>query len=143
MPGGELDRPRVGLERLDQDAAGRVAAAAARELGEQLERALLGPEVRQREARVGVDDRGQRDPFEVVALRDHLRAEQHRPVGRGEPLERRVTGRAESASSRTSSSSGRRAASSRSSRCVPAPSRASSADPHSGQSSGAGSPWPQ
>ena len=87
VPGGELDRPRVGLERLDQDAAGRVAAAAARELGEQLERALLGPEVGKREAGVGVDDRGQRDPFEVVALRDHLRAEQYRPVGRGEPLE--------------------------------------------------------
>ena len=89
VPGGELDRPRVGLERLDQDAAGGVAAAAARELGEELERTLLGPEVRKREARVRVDDRRQRDPFEVVALRDHLRAEQHRPVGRGEPLERR------------------------------------------------------
>ena len=89
MPGGELDRPRVRLEGLDQHAPGRVAAAAARELGEQLERALLGPEVGQREAGVGVDDRGQRDALEVVALRDHLRAEQHRPVGGGEPLERR------------------------------------------------------
>ena len=33
------------------------------------------------EARVGVDDRGERDAGEVVALRDHLRAEQHGAVG--------------------------------------------------------------
>jgi hypothetical protein len=48
--------PRVGLEGLDDHAPGRVAARSARELGEQLERALLGPEVGQRELRVGVDD---------------------------------------------------------------------------------------
>ena len=77
MPRRVADRPRVGLEGLDEHAARRVAAAAARELGDELERPLLGAEVRDREARVGVDHGGERDPGEVVALRDHLRAEQH------------------------------------------------------------------
>ena len=40
------------------------------------------------EAGVGVDDRRERDAGEVVALRDHLRAEQHGAVGRGEAVER-------------------------------------------------------
>ena len=59
------------------------------ELGEQLERPLLGAEVRERETGVGVDDGRERDALEVVALRDHLRAEQHRAVRGREPLERR------------------------------------------------------
>jgi hypothetical protein len=117
---------------LDQHAAGRVAAAAARELREQLERPLLGAEVGQREPGVGVDDRGERDACEVVALGDHLRAEQDGAVGRGEA----PSARGRSRRVRVEPDQlelGSRAASSRSSRCVPAPSRASSAEPHSGR----------
>ena len=76
VPRRELDRARVGLERLHEHAARRVAAAAAGELRQQLERPLLRAEVRQAEARVRVDDRGERDAGEVVALRHHLRADQ-------------------------------------------------------------------
>ena len=57
----ELERHRVRLERLDEHEPGRVAPAAAGELGDELERPLLGAEVGHREARVGVDDRGQVD----------------------------------------------------------------------------------
>ncbi len=77
MAGRERDRPRVGLIRLDEHSTRRVAAAPPGELGDELERALLGPEVRQREPGVGVDDRGERDALEVVPLGDHLGAEQH------------------------------------------------------------------
>ena len=66
---------------------GRVAAAAARELGDELERPLLRAEVREREARVGVDDGRERDPGHVVALRDHLRPDEDCPLGRAEALE--------------------------------------------------------
>ena len=52
------------------------------ELGDQLERALLGAEVGHRHPRVGVDDRGQGHPREVVALGHHLRAEQDGAVCR-------------------------------------------------------------
>ena len=95
---------------------------------------------------VGVDDGRERDACEVVALRDHLRPEEHGPVGRGEPLERSRSApgfAAVSASSRIRSSSGTRFASSRSSRCVPAPMRASSDEPQSGHASGAASRVPQ
>ena len=84
----ERNRARVRLERLDDHAARRVAPAAPGELGEQLERPLLGPEVGQRQPEVGVDDRGERDALEVVALRHHLRAEQDGAIGVGEPLQR-------------------------------------------------------
>ena len=69
---------------------GRVAAAAAGELRDELEGALLGAEVGQREPGVGVDDRGERDAGEVMALRDHLRADEDGAVGGGEPVERLV-----------------------------------------------------
>jgi hypothetical protein len=46
------------------------------------------PEVGQREARVGVDDRGQVDAREVMPLGHHLRADQHRPVGGAKALDR-------------------------------------------------------
>ena len=85
---GVLDRARVGLERLDEDASRRVAAAAAGELGEELERPLLGAEVGQAEPGVGVDDRRELDAGEVVALRDHLRADEHGALRLREPLER-------------------------------------------------------
>ena len=85
---GVRDRARVGLERLHDHAPRRVAAAAAGELRDQLERPLLGAEVGQAEARVGVDDRRELDAGEVVALRDHLRAHEHRPLRVREALER-------------------------------------------------------
>ena len=83
-----LHGARVGLERLDDDAARRLPPAPAGELGEELERPLLGAEVGQREAGVGVDDRGELDAREVVSLRDHLRADEDGALGGGEPLER-------------------------------------------------------
>jgi hypothetical protein len=81
----ERDRARVGLERLHDHAAGSVPAGAAGELREELERPLLRTEVRQPELGVRIDDGCERDAFEVMTLRDHLRAEQHRAVGLGEP----------------------------------------------------------
>src|SRR5437588_276150 len=84
----ELDRPRVRLERLDEHAPGCVAPAAAGELCEQLERALLGAEVRQAEARVGVDHRRQRHAREVMPFRHHLCADEHDTVGGREARER-------------------------------------------------------
>ena len=80
----ELDRARVGLERLDEDAARRVAAAASGELGQQLERPLLGAEIRHAQPRVGVDDRCERNSRKVVSLRDHLCADEHDAVAFGE-----------------------------------------------------------
>ena len=55
---------------------------------QQLERPLLGAEVGQAQTRVGVDDRGQRDAGEVVALRHHLRADQRRALGVAECAQR-------------------------------------------------------
>ena len=88
MTGRVLHRARLGLERLHDHAARRVSAAATRELGEELERPLLGTEVGQAEPRVGVDDRGELDAGEVMAFRDHLRADEDGAVGAREPLER-------------------------------------------------------
>ena len=143
VAGGVAKRRRVRLERLHDHLPGRVAAAPAGELGDELEGALLGAEVGQREPGVGVDDRGERDAREVVALGDHLRADEDGAVGRGEPrraLRASAPGfAAVSASSRIRSSSGTRFASSASSRCVPAPIRASSDEPHDGQASGTAS----
>ena len=51
-------------------------ATAPGELGHQREGPLLGPEVREAKARIGVDDHRQDDVGEVVALRDHLRSDQ-------------------------------------------------------------------
>ena len=137
------ERRRVRLERLHDHLPGRVAAAAAGELRHELEGALLGAEVGQREPGVGVDDGGERDAGEVMALRDHLRADEHGAVGGGEAVERlaqrAAASTAVSASSRIRSSSGTRFASSASSRCVPAPIRASSAEPQAGHASGTAS----
>ena len=88
----ELDRPGVGLEGLHEHAPRRVAAAAARELRQQLERALVGAEVGDAEAGIRVDHRGERNAGEVVPLRDHLRAEQHGSIGGGEIAQRRSQG---------------------------------------------------
>ncbi len=83
-----LHRARLRLERLDEDASRRVAAAAAGELGEQLEGSLLGAEVGQAQSGVGVDDRGELHAGEVMSLRDHLRAHENSTIGEREPLER-------------------------------------------------------
>ena len=85
-------RRRVRLEGLDEHAPGRVTAAASRELRHELERPLLGAEVGDREAGVGVDDRGERDAREVMALRDDLRADQDGPVRVPEALDRVTEG---------------------------------------------------
>ena len=61
VTGSEAERPGVGLEGLDDHAPRCIAAAAAGELGDQLERSLLGAEVREREADVGVHDRREVD----------------------------------------------------------------------------------
>ena len=120
--------------------AGRVAAAPARQLRHELERPLLGAEVREREAGIGIDDGGDRDAGEVVPLRDHLRPDRAprraRPRSARAPRGalrawRRCRRRAGCARGR-----GRARASSASSRCVPAPMRASSTEPQSGQCSG-------
>ena len=62
VPRREGDRPRLGLEGLHEHLARRIAAAAPGELRQELERALLGTEVRQAETEVGVDDGGQATP---------------------------------------------------------------------------------
>src|SRR5664280_2774974 len=75
--GGELDGVVVGKKCLQHDFAGSVASpGASRNLGEQLEGALGGTEVRKTERGIGADDPHQRDVGDVVALGDHLRAHQ-------------------------------------------------------------------
>ena len=143
VPRRVRDRARVGLEGLDDHAAGRVSAAAAGELRDELEGALLGAEVGQAEARVGVDDRGERDarrsggPWRPSACRAARRAPRaaNRPSASASAAGRAIA----SASRRMRSSSGTWRSSSRSSRCVPAPIRASSGEPQAGHVSGAGS----
>ena len=64
-------------EGLDEDFALDVAAAgAAGDLGEQLEGAFAGAEVRDDAGQVGVDDPDQRDVRKMQALGDHLRADE-------------------------------------------------------------------
>ncbi len=69
---------RVRVERLhDHPPAALAAAAAAGELGDERERALLGAEVGEAQRGVGVEHDAERHVGEVVALRDHLRAHEH------------------------------------------------------------------
>ena len=58
-----------------------AAAAAARELGDEREGALLRAQVGKAQGRVGVDDDAEHDVVEVVPLGDHLGPDQH-PRGR-------------------------------------------------------------
>ena len=81
VPRCERHGPRVGRERLDDHAAGRIASAPAGQLREELERPLLGTKIGQRKPHVRIHDRGELDTLEVVSLGDHLRAEEDRPVG--------------------------------------------------------------
>ena len=90
-----------------------------------------------RETGVGVDDRGERDAREVVALGDHLRAEQHRAVAPRRSAER--VGAALPASTPCPRRAGsarapgtRARARARAAAC-PAPIRASSTEPQAGQ----------
>ncbi len=87
MARGERDRARVRLEGLDDHTAGRVAPAAARELGDELEGALLRAEVGEPERGIGVDDGRERNPAEVMPLGDHLRPQQDPALGGGEAPE--------------------------------------------------------
>ena len=67
---------------------GRLAASgAAGHLGEQLEGALGGAEIGHAEADIGGDDADQGDVGNVVALGDHLRADQHVVVAFAEILQ--------------------------------------------------------
>ncbi len=124
-------RPRTG-----------AAPCAARELGDQRERALLRAEVREAQRGVGVDARrrgrrrGSRGPWRRPACR---RGSPARP--RPNACSDRPPGSPMSASRR---STGREClARSCSRRSVPVPWRASDTDRHSGQRSGTCSRWPQ
>ncbi len=88
MPRGIRDRARVGLERLHEHATRCIPPAAAGELRQELEGALLGAKVGQPEAHVGVNDRRQLDAGKVMAFRHHLRADEHRALRSGKALER-------------------------------------------------------
>ncbi len=82
VPGRERDRRRLGRQRLHEDAtASRSAPGTPRELRHEREGALLCPEVGEAQRLVGVDDDAELDVREVVALGDHLRAEQDPAIG--------------------------------------------------------------
>jgi hypothetical protein len=87
VPGGQRDRSRIGLVRLDQYAAGRIAAAPPRQLRHELEGSFLGAKVGESHAGVRVDDRREGDTREVMALGDHLCAEEHGAFGAREATE--------------------------------------------------------
>ena len=136
MPGTRARRPRVGLEGLHEHAAGRVAAAAAGELRHELERPLLGPEVRHAEARVRVDDGGERTPAKWWPLATIC-------VPRARPGPPRRSARASRRARPALPADVRveteplelgkpRARARASRRCVPAPIRARSTEPHAG-----------
>ncbi len=78
---GQDDRARLRLKRLDKDPPGPIPSATTRELSEQLECPLIGPEIGGGKLRASVDDRGKRDSREVVPLGDHLRPEENGPLG--------------------------------------------------------------
>ena len=63
----------IGLQ--DDFAGGLAASGASGDLGEELESALGGAEVRKAEGNVGSDDADQRHAMNVVTLGDHLRAD--------------------------------------------------------------------
>ena len=80
----------IRIERLDDRLARLLAAAgAAGDLRQELERPLGRPEVGHPEADVGRDDADQRDAREVVALGDHLRADEHVDLAVAEPRQQR------------------------------------------------------
>ena len=77
MLGRALDGIVLRVVALDQDVAGQVSASgAAGDLGEQLEDAFRGAEVRQPKSMVRSHHTDEGDAVDVVALGDHLRADQ-------------------------------------------------------------------
>ena len=90
VSGGEHDRAKLGVPCLDDHPPARIPGTPGptRELGEQCERPLLGAEVRDGERLVGVDHRRELHTGDVVALRDELRADQHRGLGAAKPAQR-------------------------------------------------------
>jgi hypothetical protein len=84
----ECERRGVRLERLYDDAARCIAAAATGQLRHELEGPLLGAEVGKGEAGVGVDHSCDLDAREVMPLRHHLRPDERGRRGRREALER-------------------------------------------------------
>ena len=75
--GRALDGVVVGMVSLHEDGAGKLAASGASgDLGEELEDALGSAKVRQSEGKICTDDSYQRDPMDVMALGDHLRADE-------------------------------------------------------------------
>ena len=90
LPARELDAVVIGIERLDDRFARLLAAAgAAGDLRQQLKRPLRRAEVGQAEADVGRHDADQRDARKVVALGDHLRADEHVDLAVAEPRQQR------------------------------------------------------
>ena len=77
MLGGAADGVVIHVVRLHQDATGQVpTTGATRDLGEQLKDAFGGTEVRQAECVIDAKHADQRDTVNVVALGNHLRADQ-------------------------------------------------------------------
>lgn len=75
--GGMDDGRGIGLEGLDEDAAGvRAATSASGDLGDELEGALGGTKIGERESGVGIDDADKPDVGEVEAFSDHLGADE-------------------------------------------------------------------
>src|SRR5206468_11102186 len=78
----------IGVVGLNEDAAGKIAAAgAAGNLREELKGALGGAEVGHGEGRVGADDADEGDAMEVVAFGEHLRADEEVERACGESAE--------------------------------------------------------
>ena len=72
-----LDGVMFRVVALDQDVAGQISASgAAGDLGEQLEDAFGGAEIRQAESMVGAHNPDEGNAVDIVALGDHLRAHQ-------------------------------------------------------------------
>ena len=85
-----LDAVVVGKERLDDRLAADLAApGTAGDLREQLERPLRRPEVGVAQPDIGGDHADERHARKIVALRDHLRADEDVELPRGELREER------------------------------------------------------
>ena len=85
MPGGQAHDALSGIPGLQEHASARaLAPRAAGQLREQRKGALLSAKVGHREAEIGVDHRREADIWEVMALGDDLRPDQHGAIGRPE-----------------------------------------------------------
>ena len=77
LASGELNRVVLRVVGFDENFAGEIAASrAARHLREQLKRFFGGAKIGAAQREIGGDDANQRDALKVVALRDHLRADE-------------------------------------------------------------------